>query len=51
MSAHEKISKAVSENDVLLYMKGTPVFRNVAFLQLLFKYSIMSALIMKASMY
>jgi len=31
MSAHEKISKAVSENDVLLYMKGTPVFPQCGF--------------------
>ena len=31
MSAHEKISKAVSENEVLLYMKGTPVFPQCGF--------------------
>ena len=31
MSAHEKISTAVSENDVLLYMKGTPVFPQCGF--------------------
>ena len=31
MSAHEKISKAVSENVVLLYMKGTPVFPQCGF--------------------
>ncbi len=31
MSVKEKISKTVSENDVVLYMKGTPVFPQCGF--------------------
>jgi monothiol glutaredoxin len=31
MSAHDKIAKTVSENDVVLYMKGTPVFPQCGF--------------------
>ncbi len=31
MSAKEKIQKTVSENDVVLYMKGTPVFPQCGF--------------------
>ena len=31
MSAAEKITKTVSENDVVLYMKGTPVFPQCGF--------------------
>lgn len=31
MSAQEQIKKTVSENDVVLYMKGTPVFPQCGF--------------------
>lgn len=31
MSAKEQIQKTVSENDVVLYMKGTPVFPQCGF--------------------
>lgn len=31
MSAHDKITKTVTENDVVLYMKGTPVFPQCGF--------------------
>ena len=31
MSAQDKITKTVSENDVVLYMKGTPVFPQCGF--------------------
>ena len=31
MSAHDKITKMVNENDVVLYMKGTPVFPQCGF--------------------
>jgi len=31
MSAQEQIQKTVSENDVVLYMKGTPVFPQCGF--------------------
>lgn len=31
MSAHDRIAKKVSENDVVLYMKGTPVFPQCGF--------------------
>jgi monothiol glutaredoxin len=31
MSAAERIQKTVSENDVVLYMKGTPVFPQCGF--------------------
>lgn len=31
MSAHDRIAKTVSENDVVLYMKGTPVFPQCGF--------------------
>ena len=31
MSAQEQIAKTVSENDVVLYMKGTPVFPQCGF--------------------
>lgn len=31
MSAAEKITKTVSENDIVLYMKGTPVFPQCGF--------------------
>ncbi len=30
-SAHDRIAKDVAENDVLLYMKGTPVFPQCGF--------------------
>lgn len=31
MSAQDKIAKTVSENDIVLYMKGTPVFPQCGF--------------------
>ncbi len=31
MSAHDEITKTVTENDVVLYMKGTPVFPQCGF--------------------
>lgn len=31
MSAHEQIAEAVQSNDVVLYMKGTPVFPQCGF--------------------
>jgi monothiol glutaredoxin len=31
MTAHDRIAKDVSENDVLLFMKGTPVFPQCGF--------------------
>ena len=31
MTAHEKIAKDVAENDVMLFMKGTPVFPQCGF--------------------
>lgn len=31
MSAKEKIKKTINENDVVLYMKGTPVFPQCGF--------------------
>jgi len=31
MSAQEQIQKTVNENDVVLYMKGTPVFPQCGF--------------------
>ena len=31
MSAQDKITKTVSDNDVVLYMKGTPVFPQCGF--------------------
>jgi len=31
MSAHDTIKKTVTENDVVLYMKGTPVFPQCGF--------------------
>jgi len=31
MSAHDTITKTVNENDVVLYMKGTPVFPQCGF--------------------
>ena len=31
MTAHDQIAKDIAENDVLLYMKGTPVFPQCGF--------------------
>ncbi len=31
MSAHDQIAKDIAENDVLLFMKGTPVFPQCGF--------------------
>jgi len=31
MSAHDQITKTVTDNDVVLYMKGTPVFPQCGF--------------------
>ena len=31
MSAHNEITKTITENDVVLYMKGTPVFPQCGF--------------------
>ena len=31
MSAHDEITKTVTENDVVLYMKGTPIFPQCGF--------------------
>ena len=31
MSAHDEITKTVTDNDVVLYMKGTPVFPQCGF--------------------